>query len=203
MYNFSYVKAQSLKHAGELLAANPEAKLLAGGMTLIPTLKARLARPSHLIDVGGLPELAGIDNKDGKLIIGAGVLALLGSLLPYYTVSVEFLGASAGGSGNAWSGGFLGWFGALLALAGAGVLVAKILGVSLPVPARTTVLGLFAGAAVLTLLALFVFPGGGCDDLGIDGVCDGVDEGRGFGYWLALLATIAGTALAAVRRSAD
>lgn len=73
MYNFSYVKAQSLKHAGELLAANPEAKLLAGGMTLIPTLKARLARPSHLIDVGGLPELAGIDNKDGKLIIGAGV----------------------------------------------------------------------------------------------------------------------------------
>ena len=136
-------------------------------------------------------------------IIGAGVLALLGSLLPYYTVSVEFLGASAGGSGNAWSGGFLGWFGALLALAGAGVLVARILGVSLPVPARTTVLGLFAGAAVLTLLALFVFPGGGCDDLGIDGVCDGVDEGRGFGYWLALLATIAGAALAAVRRSAD
>ena len=136
-------------------------------------------------------------------IIGAGVLALLGSLLPYYTVSVEFLGASAGGSGNAWSGGFLGWFGALLALAAAGVLVARLLGVSLPVPARTTVLGLFAGAAVLTLLALFVFPGGGCDDLGIDGVCDGVDEGRGFGYWLALLATIAGTALAAVRRSAD
>ena len=90
-----------------------------------------------------------------------------------------------------------------LALAGAGVLVARILGVSLPVPARTTVLGLFAGAAVLTLLALFVFPGGGCDDLGIDGVCDGVDEGRGFGYWLAGLATIAGTALAAVRRSAD
>lgn len=73
MYPFNYVKAQSLKHAGELLASNPEAKLLAGGMTLIPTLKARLARPSHLIDVGGLPELTGIESKDGKLAVGAGV----------------------------------------------------------------------------------------------------------------------------------
>ena len=53
-------------------------------------------------------------------IIGAGVLAFLGSLMPYYTISVEVFGTSAGGSGNAWSGGFLGWFGALLALAGAG-----------------------------------------------------------------------------------
>lgn len=73
MYNFSYVRAQSLKHAGELLAANPEAKLLAGGMTLIPTLKARLARPTHLIDVGALPELTGIESRDGKLVVGAGV----------------------------------------------------------------------------------------------------------------------------------
>lgn len=73
MYSFNYVKAQSLKHAGELLAANPEAKLLAGGMTLIPTLKQRLARPTHLIDLGGLKELSGIESKDGKLLIGAGV----------------------------------------------------------------------------------------------------------------------------------
>jgi carbon-monoxide dehydrogenase medium subunit len=72
VYSFSYVKAQSLKQAGELLAANPEAKLLAGGMTLIPTLKARLARPSHLIDVGGLPELTGIEVKGATLVIGAG-----------------------------------------------------------------------------------------------------------------------------------
>ncbi|NYE36375.1 hypothetical protein F4692_001479 [Nocardioides cavernae] len=136
-------------------------------------------------------------------IIGAGLVAFIASLLPYYTVSVELFGASASDSGNAWSGGFLGWFGALLALVGAGVLVARILGVALPFPVRTTVLGLFAGAALLTLLALFVFPGGGCDDLGIDGICDSVDEGRGFGYWLTLLATLAGTGLAAVRRSAD
>lgn len=73
MYSFNYVKAQSLEHAGELLAKNPEAKLLAGGMTLIPTLKQRLARPTHLIDLGGLKELSGIESRDGKLIIGAGV----------------------------------------------------------------------------------------------------------------------------------
>jgi carbon-monoxide dehydrogenase medium subunit len=73
VYSFNYVKARSLQHAGELLAANAEAKLLAGGMTLIPTLKARLARPTHVIDLGGLPELTGIDAKDGRLVIGAGV----------------------------------------------------------------------------------------------------------------------------------
>jgi len=72
VYSFNYVKVKSLKQAGELLAANPDAKLLAGGMTLIPTMKARLAQPSHLIDIAGLAELAGIGVKDGRLSIGAG-----------------------------------------------------------------------------------------------------------------------------------
>lgn len=136
-------------------------------------------------------------------IIGAGVLVLLGSLLPYYTASFEGLGSSSSSSANAWHG-FFGWFGALLALAGAAVLVAKLLGVSLPVPARTTVLGLFAAATLCTVIALFVTPGGDCDDafLGAS-VCDLINQGHGFGYWLALLAAIAGTALAAMRRSAD
>jgi carbon-monoxide dehydrogenase medium subunit len=71
MHTFSYVKAKSLKEAGDLLAANADAKLLAGGMTLIPTMKARLAQPSHLIDISGVSELTGIEAKDGKLSIGA------------------------------------------------------------------------------------------------------------------------------------
>ncbi len=71
MRTFSYVKATSLKQVGELLAANADAKLLAGGMTLIPTMKARLAQPSHLIDIAGIAELSGIEVKDGKLTIGA------------------------------------------------------------------------------------------------------------------------------------
>ena len=58
MYTIQLRQSKSLKEAGDLLAANPDAKLLAGGMTLIPTLKARLAQPSHLIDIGGLAELA-------------------------------------------------------------------------------------------------------------------------------------------------
>ena len=66
---------------------------------------------------------------------------------------------------------------------------------------RTLVLGLFAAATVSTLLALFVVPGGSCDDSLFGGsVCDLIDQGHGFGYWLALLGSIAGTALAALAR---
>jgi len=71
MHTFSYVKATSVKNAGETLAANAEAKLLSGGMTLLPTMKARLASPSHLIDIAGIAELSGIDVKNGRLTIGA------------------------------------------------------------------------------------------------------------------------------------
>jgi len=71
MYQFDYVRAKSLKDAGRLLARHGEAKLVAGGMTLIPTLKMRLARPSHLVDVTQLAELQGIKAKAGRLEIGA------------------------------------------------------------------------------------------------------------------------------------
>ena len=71
MYSFNYVKAKSLAEVGEFLKANPDARPLAGGMTLIPTLKARLAQPSHLVDIGGLAELKGIEVKGGALVIGA------------------------------------------------------------------------------------------------------------------------------------
>ena len=71
MHAFSYVKAKSVKEAGDLLAAHADAKLLSGGMTLIPTMKARLAQPSHVIDIAGLAELSGIEAKGGTLTIGA------------------------------------------------------------------------------------------------------------------------------------
>ena len=72
MYALNYVKAKSLKEASAFLSRNPEAKLLAGGMTMIPTLKQRLARPTHVVDIANLPELRGIAAKGGKLVIGAG-----------------------------------------------------------------------------------------------------------------------------------
>ncbi|CAM3904101.1 hypothetical protein [Nocardioides zeicaulis] len=134
--------------------------------------------------------------------IGAGLLVLLGSLLPYYTVSVSGFGANASESVTAWHG-FFGWFGALLALAAAVVLVLHLLAVALPVPVRLTVLGLLALSALCTLLALFVMPGGSCDDSLLGGsLCDMIDQGHGVGYWLALLASLAGTGLAVLRRTA-
>ena len=73
MFPVSYVRAKSLKHAVEMLSENPEAKLLAGGMTLLPTLKQRLASPSHLVDIGALGALRAIKRSQNKLSIGAGV----------------------------------------------------------------------------------------------------------------------------------
>ena len=72
MYSFEYVKPRSLSEAADFIKANPDAKALAGGMTLLPTLKARLAQPSHLIDISGLEELRGIEVSGGVLSIGAG-----------------------------------------------------------------------------------------------------------------------------------
>jgi carbon-monoxide dehydrogenase medium subunit len=72
VYPFEYVKAGSLKEAADFLAANPDARPLSGGMTLIPTLKARLAQPTHLVDIGRLEELRGIAVKGDRLVVGAG-----------------------------------------------------------------------------------------------------------------------------------
>jgi carbon-monoxide dehydrogenase medium subunit len=71
MYAFDYHKPQSLADAAALLAANEDAKLLAGGMTLIPALKQRLASPGELIDLGGIADLVGITATAGEIFIGA------------------------------------------------------------------------------------------------------------------------------------
>ena len=61
MYEFNYRKATSVEHAADLRATAEDGVYLAGGMTLIPTLKQRLASPSDVIDVAGLDGLRGID----------------------------------------------------------------------------------------------------------------------------------------------
>jgi aerobic carbon-monoxide dehydrogenase medium subunit len=69
---FDYVRATSLDQAIDLLNVDPDAnKLLAGGHTLIPTLKLRLASPSLLIDIRGIAELKGIEIGDDSIRIGA------------------------------------------------------------------------------------------------------------------------------------
>ena len=71
MYAFDYCKATSLEDAKVKLAAKAGGKLLAGGMTLIPTLKLRLAAPSHVVDIGGIAALNGIDSSAKAVTVRA------------------------------------------------------------------------------------------------------------------------------------
>ncbi len=59
MYEFDYHRPASLADAAKRLG-DADAKLVAGGMTLVPTLKQRLAKPSELIDLAAIPDLKGI-----------------------------------------------------------------------------------------------------------------------------------------------
>jgi carbon-monoxide dehydrogenase medium subunit len=71
MYAFDYRRPHSLNEADLAIKAHPEAKLLAGGQTLIPTLKNRLARPDNIVDLGGIAELRKISASPAALTIGA------------------------------------------------------------------------------------------------------------------------------------
>ena len=69
---FEYVAAESPAHAiGLLTDHGDDAKLLAGGHSLLPMMKLRLATPELLIDIGGLSELAGVSTDGDELVIGA------------------------------------------------------------------------------------------------------------------------------------
>ena len=69
---FEYVRASSLAEATRLLATRAgDAKILAGGHSLLPMMKLRLSTPALLIDIGRLPELSGIREDGGNLAIGA------------------------------------------------------------------------------------------------------------------------------------
>src|SRR5262245_45019136 len=64
-----YVRPASLEDALDALT-DTDARLLAGGQSLLPAMKLRIARPSKVIDIGGLG-LNGIEERDGELVIGA------------------------------------------------------------------------------------------------------------------------------------
>lgn len=71
MQPFSYHRPDSLAAALKLLGEHPDASLLAGGMTLLPTMKMRLAMPDIVIDLGAVAELRGISANSDELRIGA------------------------------------------------------------------------------------------------------------------------------------
>jgi len=69
--NFDYYRARSLADAHALMAAHPGAKVLAGGHSLLPLLKLRLAAPLAVVDIGRVPELRGITRQGDQIAIGA------------------------------------------------------------------------------------------------------------------------------------
>lgn len=71
MYNFNYQRADSVADASSKVKASDDAMLMAGGMTLIPTLKQRLAQPADVVDLGGVSDLAGISVDGDTVTIGA------------------------------------------------------------------------------------------------------------------------------------
>jgi carbon-monoxide dehydrogenase medium subunit len=71
MYQTTYVRPGSLAEAQHLLLDHPEAQLLSGGQTLVPTLRQRLARPSHLVDIARIAELRGVSSEGDQVVIGA------------------------------------------------------------------------------------------------------------------------------------
>jgi aerobic carbon-monoxide dehydrogenase medium subunit len=71
MYAFTFHRPATVRQAANLLAKNEDAKLLAGGHTLIPTMKLRLASPSQLVDLSQIEGLAGIELKGRSVVIGA------------------------------------------------------------------------------------------------------------------------------------
>jgi hypothetical protein len=127
-------------------------------------------------------------------IVGAGVLAFIFSLFDYYTVSVSGGGFSASDSASAWHG-FFGWFAALLALVGAGLVAMDLFAphVKLPIATRLAGLAAFALATLFVIIALFVIPDGGVGNI------PGVDTGHGFGYWASLIVIIAGLVMSLMR----
>lgn len=71
MYEFQYHRPASIDEASKILASNEEAKLLAGGMTLLPTMKLRLAQPSDLVDLSAIDALCGINDDGDAIEVGA------------------------------------------------------------------------------------------------------------------------------------
>ncbi|MFC4988868.1 FAD binding domain-containing protein [Saliphagus infecundisoli] len=68
---FDYLRAESVEEALDLLSDTEDAELLAGGHSLLPTIKSGLADPGTLIDVGGIDDLSGVETTEEGVWIGA------------------------------------------------------------------------------------------------------------------------------------
>ena len=98
---FEYVPAGSAAEAVDLLRQHgDDAKLLAGGHSLLPMMKVRLAAPSVLVDIGAIPELSYVRVVDGQLAIGASTTHQAVATSPEVRSQVPLLAWSAGQVGD-------------------------------------------------------------------------------------------------------
>src|ERR671911_337606 len=99
--NFDYYRARSVAEAHQLLSAHPGAKLLAGGHSLVPLLKLRLATASAVVDIGRIPELRGIARQGGHVPIGGNIAhADPASDLPIVLVALDARMIATGPNGE-------------------------------------------------------------------------------------------------------
>lgn len=68
---FDYVRPGSVEEACTLLAADEDARIIAGGQSMVPMLAMRLARPTRLVDIIRLPNLSGVREEGNRIVIGA------------------------------------------------------------------------------------------------------------------------------------
>jgi carbon-monoxide dehydrogenase medium subunit len=100
MYAFDYRRPGSLNEADLALKAAPGAKVLAGGQTLIPAMKLRLAQPGNVIDLGGVAQLKGVSKVDGAIRIGAMTTHAAVAESPDVQAAIPGLAALAAGIGD-------------------------------------------------------------------------------------------------------
>ena len=97
---FEYRKAGSVAEAVQLLSENPEARLLAGGHSLIPLMRFRLARPELLVDIGGIANLRGMSVSGDVITIGALTTHAEIAASPEVRQANGLLAEAAGGIGD-------------------------------------------------------------------------------------------------------
>ena len=100
MYDFNYHRPDSLAAAVALRAGAADGSYLAGGMTLLPTLKQRLASPSDLIDLGALPGLDTIEVTADRVTIGAMTRHAVVAASPKVAAAIPALAWLAGQIGD-------------------------------------------------------------------------------------------------------
>jgi carbon-monoxide dehydrogenase medium subunit len=100
MYAFSYASPKTVRQAASALAKSEDAKLLAGGQTLLPTMKQRLAAPSALVDLRQVEGLSGIEQRGRTIVIGAMTKHVDVANSPVVQAAIPGLAALAEGIGD-------------------------------------------------------------------------------------------------------